>query len=281
MRTIDEPTPTQTASRWVAYAGIALAVLGLIIPLWIWRAELNSRALTANLVSSVALQIASTAPMPDIQITIGGKNVESPYLSMLTLTNTGAKPIMAGEYESPIEIGIGGGAKLERASVLSSEPNGLVPELVSETNVVKIKPLLLNSDDTLQLAIITSGPAPTFLPRARIAGISKITLEDKRVKKNYWVSLIVSLGMSLIATLLYTFFAYATVTRKKIVLNKPISLLLLFGCMLVASRLDRQSGVDLNLPDYSLYSMVISTIILVVLSVIFGGTQKQDYTPPI
>lgn len=194
-------------ARWKSFLTWGLALLTFAAPFWLWRADLNSHSLSARLTSSVALQVAATTTIPDMQVSIGGQPVVSPYLSTIVLTNDGLKPIVASDFESPLEFATNAGADVVRATVSAISPSDLRGAIVMEKQVVKLKPILLNPGDSLQFTVITTGKQPAFSPRARIAGVSKIVLEDETKKKDKGQA--VNLVLYVFTLIVYPIFLYS------------------------------------------------------------------------
>jgi len=183
---------------WKYLLGLLVAVAGVGVAVW---PELKPHSLKLRVVSQTALQPQEMRAMTDLnlKITVDGVELKSPYLSVLELMNDGTKSIAAGDFESPLELRVeqnllrglfsftvpdkgrfkfGEPPAVVRAAVSGKSPPDLEPVLVSDAKVIKLKPLLLNPKDTITLSIITSGGLPDFKPRARIAGVSAIPVED-------------------------------------------------------------------------------------------------------
>jgi hypothetical protein len=177
------PSPFASMANWKTFFSACLGIAALVLSFWIFRADLASHSLAARLTSSVALQVAATSALSDVQVSIGGQVVVSPFLSTIVLTNDGLRPIVASDFESPLELSTNEGAEIVRATVSAVDPLDIKAVIVLEKQAVKLKPILLNPGDSLQFAIITMGKPPIFTPRARIAGVPKIWLEDDTKKK--------------------------------------------------------------------------------------------------
>ncbi|MBI3479087.1 MAG: hypothetical protein HY016_01835 [Nitrosomonadales bacterium] len=163
---------------WKFLITLLAAVAGTVVVVWIWRAELTTRSLHFRLAAQTALQPEEKTTVKGLKISIDGVELESPYLSVFELINDGAKPIATADFESPIELRVAPDASVARARVTATRPKDLEAELVTEKQSVKLKPLLLNPEDTVTIAIITSGKPPQFSSRARIAGVIGVPLVD-------------------------------------------------------------------------------------------------------
>jgi hypothetical protein len=159
---------------WTLFA----TIVGVIVAVWIWRADLNSHSLQARIASQVILQPDNASSINGLQVSIDGAALKSPYLSVLELSNDGNKPISSSDFEAPLEIRIVEGAVIARAQVTETKPKDIEATLSWDTQVIKLKPLLLNPNDVITISILTSGKKPEFSTRSRIAGISLVPINE-------------------------------------------------------------------------------------------------------
>lgn len=162
-------------------------VVGIVVPIWIWRADQTSKALEFRVVSQASLEPAKSGDIKGLQITLDSAPLDGPYLTVVELLNDGLKPIPSSEFEGPVEVRLSGGTKVVRAQLVSSKPKSLEAKLTFTENSVAVAPLLLNPEDKLTISILTSGGMPSFSPRARIAGIAEIKLDDSQGKLPTWM----------------------------------------------------------------------------------------------
>lgn len=220
---------------WKSIIGWTLALAGIAVPIGLWQFDQNARAITARLVASSALQPAMKQAIPDIEISLGGVLLQSPYLSTIEVVNSGARPILASDFETPIELGIENGAAIVRASVSSTNPVDIKADLTSEKNAVKLKPLLLNPSDSVTISVITKEQVPKFAAKARVAGVSRIVFEDATTKEPSWkIGAGLYAGAILFAAL-YFFYAIAFIFPDTIRLSRPVALAAMSACSVSSS----------------------------------------------
>jgi len=215
---------------WKFFATMLATIAGIAVPVWLWQVDLSAHSLSVRLASSVALQPVGATSIPDLQISIDGVNIKSPFISTLELSNDGSKPVLAGDFESPIELNVGQDTQVVRARVSSAEPNDLKAELDTNRQSVKLHPLLLNPKDTLIIAVMTSGGSPTFDVKARIAGISKIKFEDTTTKKASWKGAAKHFVTALLAFILYWVYAAAFIRPYSVRLSRLLSITTMLVC---------------------------------------------------
>ncbi|KQZ94578.1 hypothetical protein [Pseudomonas sp. Root562] len=172
---------TWKALDWKFFATIVFTIAGLVIPVFIWQVDLASHSLTLRLVSTSPLQPVSN--IQNLQISLNGQNIESPYLSTLELVNTGSKPVLSSDFDTPLEIFVKGGAKLISAETSNTTPKNIPVKIGNAEHGASVSPFLSNPKDSITISVITSGPAPEFEPRARIAGINEVGYEDTSREK--------------------------------------------------------------------------------------------------
>jgi hypothetical protein len=249
-----------TSFDWKFIFSLLAALAGVLVPVWLWQVELSARSIAVRLVSSVALQPETTSTIPDLQISVDGVKLESPYLSTLELVNSGTKPIPSSDFESPIELLVYEGAQIVRARIASTRPTDVHGEITIDKQSVKLQPLLLNSKDSLTFAVITSGNAPTFASRARIAGISKIAFEDVTRKKLDWNTAAVLLPVALISFVMYMVFLVALIRPTAVTLVRPISVLVMLSCAIASALSLRRASEALQIEQGSYHVWVFLVI---------------------
>ena len=186
---------------------------GIAVPVWLWRADSNARSLHFRLVSQTSLQPTETTKVSGLKVSVDGVEIVSPFLSVIELVNDGTKPIPSSDFEAPIELRTQVGASVVRASVTSTSPKNLQANLYTEQQSIQVKPLLLNPTDSVTIAVITTGLSPNFEPRARIAGVLVVPIEDKTTNKRTWAQDAVLLLISFLFFVVATLAMRTTVSR--------------------------------------------------------------------
>lgn len=179
------PPPVTRLLNWHS-ATLMVTIASVVVPIYIWRADLSAKSLGLRVASQVALQPETASAMSGLQITIDGTVVVSPYLSVIELTNDGDKPIPPGEFEAPIELRLQPDTRVARARVTGSNPKDLEVHLTWDPQVVRVAPILLNPKDSVRISVLTAGQPPTFSPRVRIAGVAAVAIDDTRGKAMSW-----------------------------------------------------------------------------------------------
>lgn len=169
---------------WKFYVPLLATLAGVVVPIWLWRADHQARSLQLRVASQTSLEPEVPKVVSGLKLLVDGADLERPFLTVLELTNDGSRPIQAIEYEDSIQVLVSEGVRLVRTQMTDVQPEDLQPRFNSDGEKLKISPLLLNPGDLMKFAIITAGGKPTFKVRARIAGIQSIVLEDRDIRKN-------------------------------------------------------------------------------------------------
>ncbi len=261
---------------WKYWLMLFVGVAGVVATVWIWQSELISRSLHFQMASQTSLQPTGASTLKGVQLSIDGKEVASPFITVLRLTHDGSKPIQSSDFEGPIEIRVKEPSTLVKAQVTEVSPTDLRPQVGLLDGVVTIAPLLLNSGDTSTLAVITSGPAPQFSIRSRIAGVPIIELKDVRKrtlnKQTIVILLLVSVAFLMAAAVLISGDFTENVTLRArvatplfvLTLVPPASIfsvllpaygyegvLPIVGCLLIAFLISAPIALLLNRPNRS------------------------------
>lgn len=178
-----------------------LATAAVVVPVWLYWVDLQSKSFSGRVVSQTELQPASTNNLSGLKMSFDGVLLTRPILTTVELTNDGGRPIAKSDFESSVELRVQPGTKLVSAQVVSTSPPDLEAKVVVDSQLIRIEPLLLNAKDTLTISILSSGEKPTFSTRARIAGVAKIDFGEVDEKKTNQTSRILLLLLALFLTI--------------------------------------------------------------------------------
>ncbi len=248
---------------WKFIATIVAAIAGLAVPVVLWQSELAAHSLTVRLLSTTALQPA--ANIQNLQISLDGQNIDSPYLSSLELINSGSKAVVTADFESPIKIAVNGGAKLVSVQATTTVPKNIPVKLSITPTGAEIAPFLSNPKDIVAFSIITSGGKPSFEARSRIAGISEIGFEDSSTKSiRYWKPLSLASG-GILFFLLYAIYLPSALLRKRFVIPRWLGMVSGVGFGVASLLFFYTAGTQLDPFLYKPYLMSGLAIFLAIL----------------
>lgn len=157
---------------------IFFGLLGLLMPALFWLVDYSSKELDVVIISSTALSPIRNSFVPGLELTLDGKSLDQPYMTVIEIINSGDLSIVAADFDSPLQLNTGGEAQIIRTELASVEPSSLKPDLDINGNLLILHPLLLNAGDKIRVNALTSGIKPIWKGEARIVGVSKINLTD-------------------------------------------------------------------------------------------------------
>ncbi len=175
---------------WKFAATLVVAIAGVIVPVWLWQADLSSKSLAITLTTRVSLQPTEKESLQGLEVSVDGKRIENPYLVVFEIANDGSKPILASDFESPLDIRLASDTYFVRSRITNRAPKDIDTDISAEKTRISLKPALLNPKDSVTVTIVTAGVAPVFETRARVAGIPSISIADNTVKKRNTARLI-------------------------------------------------------------------------------------------
>ncbi|MFW6749919.1 hypothetical protein ACKUG4_04415 [Pseudomonas glycinae] len=197
-----------------------LTFTGILAP-FVWQSSHDARSISVKLLASTTLQPGAQAGIKDLQVTLNGRRIDDPYLSLFEVVNDGSKSILPGEFETPIELVPLGDAVVVTAQITTTFPKGITAKVSTEDKRVMIAPYLSNSEDSVFVTVITSGGQPTFGAQARIAGVKQISYIDSSVPQSSEMKLVIKVAGAFYLAVMYFLFAMAA--GRNIILSRPLA----------------------------------------------------------
>jgi hypothetical protein len=257
-----------------------LAVAGVIVPLGVSQFQSDEKLLSVRTVSIEDLDSYESGAIPELKLTINGAVVESPYFTKVQLVNEGTIPILASDFATPLTISIDALSVVVRAATIDVVPSDLPVTLNQTGKDVSISPLLLNPGDSFAISILTSGEQPHFSVSARIAGVTRIELEEMMDDGLTIEQYITHVLLSCIGIVLYFTYAVQIIRPGAIKLTTPLTLISMI-CFAIASAASmNRISEDLGIDGWQEYIVKISfvTLIAVILLPFYLRTKKLNGT---
>ncbi len=215
---------TWKAWDWKFIVGTVIALAALVVP----QIDLSSRSLAVRLSATSSLQPAVN--IQNLQISLNGQNVESPYISTLELVNNGSKPILSSDFDGALQILTANEAKLVSVEITSTTPKNIPAKVIASGNGASIPPFLSNPKDSITIVTVTSGPRPAFEVRARIAGINEVEFEDGTVQSSSYWKLLGRLGTSYGLVFLYFVFTPIAFRNRQLMVPRGLAFFIAIAC---------------------------------------------------
>ncbi|CAH1090714.1 hypothetical protein NTG1052_80052 [Candidatus Nitrotoga sp. 1052] len=145
-------------------------------------------------------------------MSIDGKILGNPYVSVLELSNTGSRPILATDFEGPLKIAVTSPSGVVKVQLGATTPTSLEPKIDIAEGVVLVQPLLLNPHDVIRMTLVSANSRPEYSIRGRVAGVSEITTSDRQSSRamiRNWLSKLTSTLLLVVYMVNMLDFAYA------------------------------------------------------------------------
>ena len=144
-------------------AAVIIAILAIIVSIYLYWKQQESKELTYSIVSQTALlEVTNDAAYRDkIQVLYDGNEVEELTLYIIEINNSGTAPITVPaeftDLERPINVSFGVGTRVFGANPSGFSPQNLRVSLRIKDNTIVVNPVLLNPDSKFTLEILAEG----------------------------------------------------------------------------------------------------------------------------
>lgn len=246
--------------KFAASTLIAVAALlaGSLIPYFLWKMDLQSKSISLKVLSSVEIQPTSTV-IDGLKMTFEGKEINHPTLTTLEITNDGAKPIPATDFESPVTLFSDPNTEIIRVQIAEKKPAELPAQIKNDQNAVVLSPLLLNPADSIKIVLITTGASPVFKPSARIAGVTEIAVKNAQSrplpKRAFLIIVIIGCYIIYMLSAFHYFFP-----RSPGVLKKSV------GIISAIAGLNAGLGINLLLSEFDVVIDIPGWVVIVIVA---------------
>ncbi len=258
---------------WKYFTTLIIAFAGVVVPVFIWQADFNSRSIQLQIFSQTLLDPDVPKAVSGLRISMDGTDLDRPYLTVIELKNNGDRPILATDYEEEIQIIVDNGARLVRAQLTETAPQDVQPLFTNNDKFLKINPLLLNPNDSMTFSLITDGEKPFFKTRARISGIKFIELEDKSVYLPDSTLIAFRVILVFIYFFVYSYFWDIFLRRIHIEITRLISALVAFSSCISGVTTLMKISKDFSL---SIFSTLLFLSLVVLISIFVATFVRRE-----
>jgi hypothetical protein len=159
------------------FVGAVIGLVAIFITIYIFSAQRPTKSLAYEILTRTQLLSVEKEIRSRVQVLFEGKPVENVQLVSMRIANDGRLPIAASQFERPLSFGFGSNAMILSADITHVFPQTLKPALRVESNRLILNPTLLNSGDTIELALLLAQYNGTVQADARIEGVSEVKKE--------------------------------------------------------------------------------------------------------
>ena len=177
------------------FVGALLGIFAIIVSIVLFFAQRKKKSLSYEILSKTPVLSAAEEIAGKLQILFQGEVVQKVYLLVIRISNTGNVPIASSDYERPISIRFGGEARILTTEVSESEPKNMDAKVETRDQNILVKPVLLNSGDSITIKSLVSNYSGKLNIDGRIIGVKNIS--PKRDTSNIWSVVLMIAGMVL------------------------------------------------------------------------------------
>jgi hypothetical protein len=169
--------------------GAAISVLAIIssivLGMAVYRLQRRRKELGYRVLSETRVAAVEAAVGERVQILYEGQPVSDVHLVIVELVNSGNQPILRGDYQYPLHVGLGEGTQVLTVEQVDSNPEGInpLPSITQSRNEVRVEPVLLNAGDSFRLKLLVTKYGGTVDLEARIVGVKQIKLVGPEPRK--------------------------------------------------------------------------------------------------
>lgn len=160
------------AAAWI---GIGIGVVGVFVAVLAYRSRHGKTRLSYWVNTNTRLVPSQLAG--EISLSHRDSVVADPSLAIVRIVSTGDLPIRAEDFETDLVVRFVGADAIESASCSATRPPDLDPELEAEADCVRIKPVLINPGDMIQLQVLLAGSSEKLEISGRVANLQVVALE--------------------------------------------------------------------------------------------------------
>ncbi len=156
------------------FVGAVFALVAIAVTVLLYYYQRERRELAFGVLYETQLLSVSTALANRAQISFDGHVVPNIRLVVLALKNSGNRPILASDFQSPFAMRFGEAERPLSVEVSKQFPADLDASVQLQDEQVLVQPLLLNPGDYLVFKVLTTGESNELSKKARIVGVSKV-----------------------------------------------------------------------------------------------------------
>lgn len=150
------------------------AIFALVVPFLIYLYQRERRELAFGIFYETRLLSLSSELATRVQILFDGVRVENVSLVVLALKNSGNRPILATDFQDPVDVSFSDGATPLSMEISRQVPQNLDAQVEISDDGLRINPLLLNPGDYLIVKVLAAGETVEVTAKTRVIGISAL-----------------------------------------------------------------------------------------------------------
>jgi hypothetical protein len=176
--------PSQPSTPDWGMLGVVIGTLSLLAAIIIGIAQVKvaqrpKKDIKCLIVSKVPLLRVDDRFRGQLQVSFQGKDIQDATSIILRVYNSGKLAITPNDFVRPIAFMVASNAEIINAEILKMEPENLGAKLSITKNNIELQPLLMNSDDTIDISTIVASFDNNIAVDGRVVDIKMIKLEEE------------------------------------------------------------------------------------------------------
>ncbi len=166
-----------SSERWPVFfqvAGLVVGVVAIVLTVYFSVRAERTKSLTVRYLGERPLISVDGRATQQLQISLGGQLVRSPWLFSIRLENSGNQPIETRDIEAPPHLAFSSASVVGAEIVGRSQP-ALAASVAHKDGIVTIQHGLLNPGDWIAVDVLVDGDPGVPSVSARISGISVLS----------------------------------------------------------------------------------------------------------
>ncbi len=156
------------------FVGALIAFVALAATFLVYWLQRQRKAISYEVVSRNQLLTVREELEGRLQVLYEGQPARDICLLLLKLVNTGNVAVTTADYERPVSFSTGPSSKILSAVVTEVEPENLSVDIVIEDSRVTVKPVLLNSKDSITFKLLVSDFSGSVVADGRVVGVKTV-----------------------------------------------------------------------------------------------------------
>jgi len=198
-------------NNWQWVTGIVVSFAGIIISIWLTLAFQNKKAIASGVISSINV---GKSIHPGMKVFYKDKIIEAGAITTVMIKNNGDQPVVAKDFDTPIEISFPEKSSVKDALVIEKIPANIKAVVEFKNNLVMLAPTLLNPGDHIKIQALVEGDIQEPTVTARIAGIGKVDSLDERREKIMKIIKYLFWSYCLVASMIYSLIIEGVIFKK-------------------------------------------------------------------
>lgn len=187
---------------------LLITVVSILIPIILWGVDRESYVIDVQRLEPEIL-VKFVDEESGLEFVYLGDAVENPTLNRFHIKNSGSEPINKVDFDRPIKFTMNEDILILNAYVASTFPKSMPVNLVVTGNSVELEPLLLNSNDIINISVLTSGVPEEISLSGRVARVAELELEDADIIETMYPIFAFKTVSFVLAGFMYFYFAFA------------------------------------------------------------------------